>query len=268
MKKIAVIGAGYVGMATALSLARKDHAHVTIVEVNDKKLSMLSSGISPINEDGMTKSLKHRLGTSISITNRLSAISDTECVFICVGTPSTWNDTLSREYVKEVMYDLDRINYKGYVVIKSTLNLGDSEKFAKYHPYLKIIFSPEFLREGSALKDALNPSRLVFGFTENIAYDEHLTAKDFFSDLYKYIVGLGSEKVLYVSASSAEMAKLGANSYLATKLTYFNELSNLCTKCGANIKDVRDIICMDPRIGDTYASPSLGYAGQIGRAHV
>lgn len=265
MRKIAVIGAGYVGMATALTLARKNHVHVTLFESDRDKMRSLSEGKSPINEDRMNSTLKNKLGTSLFLDSGGydECMSEFEAIFICVGTPTKSNGKLEDKFILKVLDQLADSYYEGAIIIKSTVNYGDTERFSEMHKGLNLVFSPEFLREGTALADSMNPHRLVFGLSSNSIDSTYI--KDLMYYIYKHVIRRSTNdcKVLFMTASSAELAKLGANSFLATKLTFFNELSNLCSASNrsTDIKDVRDAMCLDPRIGDQYSNPSIGYAG-------
>lgn len=260
---VAVIGAGYVGMATTLALASEDN-QITLIEPGIlDRYKMLKDGKCPLNEDGM----QHRFDEVkdfIKIKKSIPVkVKDFDIIFVCVGTPHTESGDLDLSFIENVLHDLSRNDYKGLVVIKSTLNLGNTELLAAQYG-LNLAFSPEFLRESTALRDAMNPDRIVLGLSSRIPEESR---NDFYNLIKKfYREGLEGAayrncRFIFMNAISAELVKLAANSYLAVRLTYFNELSMLCENIGANIDDVMWGMVNDPRIGMNYATTSIGYAG-------
>lgn len=251
--KVAVIGAGYVGLTTALLM---NLAHeVDLIECDKDKLNSLKNGKSTINED-LTQQYLNK--SRLNYYSFLPAFNY-DFIFICVGTPTKFDGSLDMQYVESVM-DSIKVHSESLVIIKSTINLGDTERLQEIYKDLRIVFSPEFLRESTAMHDALHPNRLVFGFSdESELYN--LNYKFMIKDLYKNIIPGFSKLSIFTLAPSAELIKLASNSYLAVRLSYFNEINRLCDATGANMEDVRKGMCSDPRIGFEYSTPSIGFSG-------
>lgn len=254
--KIAVIGAGYVGMATTILMLQNKQNQVDLIEKDQKRRAYLLDGYSPVVEDGIQDQFtKARTEGRINILSSLST-DPYEFIFICVGTPTSENKyELDNQYLINALNSIQDQNCP--VIIKSTLNVGDTSYYKGEYYNLDLVFSPEFLREGTAFKDSKNPDRIIVGTDSDKIYQDII-------NLYKGVLTKAAFKkckFLKMSSTSAEIVKLASNSYLALRLTFFNELSLLCESQGAEIRDVIAGVTSDNRIGDKYASPSIGYAG-------
>lgn len=263
MNKITVIGAGYVGFATTLALA-SEYNRIDLIESDKKRYTKLKWGYAPINESDV-QSRFNEVKDYINPLNTISSLDlESRVIFICVGTPTTDNGDLNIESIYVILSSLFDSKYSGLIIIKSTLNLGDTEKLSKLYPNLNIAFSPEFLRESTAIRDAMNPDRVIIGFSKTMTTAKRRAFSNLFNKIYRK--GLSDEAFmnatfLNVDSNSAELIKLASNSYLALRLTYFNELSILCQHANISIDEVMDGIRLDPRIGAGYSKPSIGYAG-------
>lgn len=251
MSTIYVVGAGYVGLAHACLFASPSHT-VRLVEVDSAKLDLLQEGTSPLEEmqDAYADAL---LKGYIEVVDELDELAaDTKAIFIAV--PTSYNEAtgeLDTSILDAVLMDLKDIPHIP-IVIKSTVPVGYTQSIIDRTGLTNICFSPEFLREGSALKDLRMPQRVVVGSLETEIGQVVL-------DLYKD--SSLAENFFSVGGVEAETAKLFANTYLAMRVAYFNELDTYCAKEGLDAKDVLDIICLDPRIGSDYNNPSFGYGG-------
>lgn len=263
MNKITVIGAGYVGIATTLALASENN-RIDLIESNKDRYQMLKDGYCPINEVGMQDRL-NKVHKYLKVRSHMRWYdANSSIIFVCVGTPTMSSGDLDLKYINSVVDHLAMTEYEGLVIIKSTLNLGDVDKISAKYPNLNIAFSPEFLRESTALMDAMNPDRIILGFGPNIKKDAWSGYRRLLEGIYYEALSenaFNNCKFLYMDSISAELVKLASNSYLALRLTYFNELSMLCQNTDANIKDVISGMVLDPRIGSKYATTSIGYAG-------
>jgi len=251
-KKIAVIGAGYVGLSLAVLLSQRNR--VTIVDIVDEKIEMIKKRQSPI-VDGMIEEYLTSKKLDLHATTSIDeACTDAE--FIIVATPTNYDaktnffDTSS---VESVIENISEIYPQSTIVIKSTIPVGFTEQAREKFSNEKIFFSPEFLREGKALHDNLHPSRIIVGS---------------FSDEAKVFITLlencAAEKVvnkLFMSSKEAEAVKLFANTFLAMRIAFFNELDTYAEHKHLDTSNVINGVCMDPRIGDYYNNPSFGYGG-------
>lgn len=258
--KIAVAGMGYVGLSIACLLAR--HHSVAAVDVVPSKVDLVNNGKSPIQDNEIEKALASgELDLRATIDAR-GAYVDAE--FIVISTPTNYDDeknffdTSSIEAVLDIVLDCGS---KANVVIKSTVPVGYAEFVSKKYPQLPIIFSPEFLREGKALYDNLHPSRIVVGVP---FHNEDLKpAAVRFVDLLAEGALDDSDSIarLIVGSTEAEAIKLFANTYLALRVSYFNELDTYAEARGLNSSEIIQGVCLDPRIGSHYNNPSFGYGG-------
>ena len=258
--KIAVAGMGYVGLSIACLLAR--HHSVTAVDVVPSKVDLVNSGKSPIQDKEIEEALASgELDLRVTIDAK-SAYIDAD--FIVISTPTNYDDeknffdTSSIEAVLGIILDCGS---KANVVIKSTVPVGYAESVSKKYPQLPIIFSPEFLREGKALYDNLHPSRIVVGVP---FHNEDLKpAAVCFADLLAEGALDDSDSIarLIVGSTEAEAIKLFANTYLALRVSYFNELDTYAEARGLNSSEIIQGVCLDPRIGSHYNNPSFGYGG-------
>lgn len=258
--KIAVAGMGYVGLSIACLLAR--HHSVTAVDVVPSKVDLVNSGKSPIQDKEIEEALASGELDLRATIDAKSAYIDAD--FIVISTPTNYDDeknffdTSSIEAVLDIILDCGS---KAIAVIKSTVPVGYAESVSKKNPQLPIIFSPEFLREGKALYDNLHPSRIVVGVP---FHNEDLKpAADRFADLLAEGALDDSDSIarLIVGSTEAEAIKLFANTYLALRVSYFNELDTYAEARGLNSSEIIQGVCLDPRIGSHYNNPSFGYGG-------
>ena len=253
--KISVFGLGYVGLTTALGLASFGHKLIC-VDVDEEKIKKLQKGKLPIFEKDLDKFLKKYQKQVEFTTDYQRGIKEAEIIFITVGTPFDAKKGLDLSQVYDVGKKIGQ-NINGYKIIvnKSTVPVGTAEKLKKiiaqyYQGPFDVVSNPEFLREGKALKDFLHPARIVIGA-------ENKKAARVVANLYRPIK---APQVL-VDTKSAELIKYVSNAFLATKISFINEVANLCERIGADIDAVREGMKYDPRIGDEFLNPGIGYGG-------
>lgn len=263
--KIAIVGTGYVGLVTGTCFAQMGN-DVTCVDVDENKINKLLDGIIPIYEPKLTEMVidnkeKGRLHFTTDLT---SVLNDVEIVFSAVGTPPDEDGSADLKYVLAVAKTFGE-NIKKYTILvtKSTVPVGTAEKVrAEIKKALKkrgeeipfdVVSNPEFLKEGSAIDDFMKPDRIVVG-------TDSLRSKELMERLYKPFV-LNGNKVIYTTIPSAEMIKYAANSMLATRISFMNDIADLCDLVGANVDDVRKGIGSDSRIGSKFLYPGCGYGG-------
>ena len=250
--KITVVGSGYVGTSMAVLLAQKNK--VRLLDVIPEKIEMINNKISPIDDKDISEYLQKDLNL-IGTLDKEYAYKNSDYVVIAVPTdynPETnyFNTTLIESVVKDVLeYAPKTVN----MVIKSTIPVGYVERIRKEFGITNIMFSPEFLREGTALKDNLYPSRIIVG-------DKHEKAIQFANLLLECSLKK-DVKVIYTNPTEAEAVKLFSNNYLAMRVSFFNELDSYAEVNGLNTKDIIDGVSLDPRIGTHYNNPSFGYSG-------
>lgn len=263
--RIAVIGTGYVGLVTGTCFAEMGNT-VWCVDVDEEKIEKLRKGIIPIYEPGLSEMVErnHAAKTLNFTTEIRDALEKSEVVFIAVGTPMGENGSADLQYVLAVAKDIGA-NMKRHMVIvdKSTVPVGTSEKVrAAVQEELDargsdltfdVVSNPEFLKEGSAIADCMKPDRIVIGVDS-----EH--AASVMRELYKPYV-MNTENFILMDIPSAEMTKYAANSMLATKISFMNEISNICERVGADVNKVRRGIGSDRRIGFSFIYPGCGYGG-------
>lgn len=251
-KKITVIGLGYVGLSNLLLLA--PHHFLTGYDINESRLKILKKGISPIKDPDIEEYLIKFYKTIKFDGKKDNSLSAADIVII--ATPTDYNEQknyFDTSSVVSILSDIDKLNPKALVVIKSTIPFGFTDDMKKKYPSMKIVFSPEFLREGRALFDNLHPSRIVVG-------DKNLSGKEV-GNIFLTAALNNDVPIFYTDSREAESIKLFSNNYLAMRVAYFNELDSFAIKNNLNVKDIIDGVSADPRVGQGYNNPSFGYGG-------
>lgn len=258
VNKIAVAGTGYVGLSLATLLAQ--HNKVVAVDVVQEKVDLINNKKSPIQDNEIMEFLANKELDLVATTDGASAYKDADLVII--ATPTNYDSRLNffdTKYVEQVIELVMKVNPDAIMVIKSTIPVGYTESVRARYDSRNIIFAPEFLRESRALYDNLYPSRIIVGTDLN---DEKLVdaAKTFARLLQEGAIKQNIE-TLYMGFTEAEAVKLFANTYLALRVSYFNELDTYAELKGLDTKSIIQGVSLDPRIGDFYNNPSFGYGG-------
>lgn len=256
--KIAVAGTGYVGLSLAVLLSQK--YNVTAVDIDDEKVRKINNGYSPIQDEYIEKYLAEKELKLSATTNGRDAYRSAD--YVVIATPTNYDtekNFFNTSAVEAVIEMVLEVNPNAVIVIKSTIPVGYTESIRKKYNTEKIIFSPEFLREGKALYDNLYPSRIIVG--TNKADAQLLKNSEIFAGMLSECAEKENIDILYMGFNEAEAVKLFSNTYLAMRVSFINELDTYAELNGFNTSDIINGMCLDPRIGTYYNNPSFGYGG-------
>ncbi|PEJ56294.1 UDP-glucose 6-dehydrogenase [Bacillus sp. AFS002410] len=257
--KISILGTGYVGLTTGVCLAEIGHT-VTCIDINELKINNLSAGISPIYEPGIevliTRNIK--LGKLFFTTSYENGLDDAQVIVVAVGTPQGEDGAADLTYLEGAAIDIAKNVKKDVIVaIKSTVPVGTNEivkeiiqKNCSEDIVVDVVSNPEFLRQGSAIKDTMEADRIIIGSSNQ-------ESARIVEEMYKPL----NVPILITSIRSAEMIKYASNAFLASKISYINEIANLCEALGANVEDVAKGMGKDKRIGEAFLYAGIGYGG-------
>lgn len=257
--KIVVAGTGYVGLVTGACLSHVGH-NVTCVDIDERKVELMKQGISPIYETGLEEILKenYQLDRLDFTTDYKSAYKDADVIFIGVGTPEKEDGSANLEYIYQVCDQIaETLEQNSLVVVKSTVPVGSNDEVEQYineklvnKVKVEVASNPEFLAQGTAVKDTLHASRIVIGV-------ESKEAEDTLKEVYNRF----NQPIVVTNRRSAEMIKYASNDFLALKISFMNEIANICELVGADIEDVARGMSYDQRIGDKFLKAGIGYGG-------
>ena len=258
--KIAVVGTGYVGLVVGACLAETGN-DVVCVDIDQRKIRGLRRGRIPIYEPGLDELVRqNQIEKRLVFSTALSrATRRSELIFLAVGTPPDEDGSADVQYVLAAAHDIARaMNGYTVVVIKSTVPVGTAERVRDVigrqtgHPF-SVVSNPEFLKQGSAVEDFLKPDRVVIGADDT-------RARELMRTLYAPFTRTGAP-IVFMDCASAELSKYAANAMLATRVSFMNEIANVCERVGANVDDVRRVVASDRRIGPSFLFPGIGYGG-------
>lgn len=265
--RLTMVGTGYVGLVTGVCFSNTGN-DVTCLDIDEKKIQKLRNGECPIYEPGLTELMEKNIaaGRLHFTTDRAQAYRDADAIFICVGTPSDDNGHTDLRYIHSAADDIAAVLRTlpptappKTIIVKSTVPVGTSlavrDRIRAAAPGVKFFIAnnPEFLKEGAAINDFVKPDRVVCGVEEP-------EAGEFFRTLYDPFVRNG-HPIFIIDILSSEMVKYASNNFLATKISFINEMAALCEAYGADINRVREGMCSDKRIGSAFLYPGLGYGG-------
>ena len=253
--KIAVAGAGYVGLSIATLLAQNNK--VTLVDVVKEKVEKVNQRISPIQDDYIEKYFKEKELDLVATLDGASAYKDAD--YVVIAAPTNYDPVknfFDTKYVEQVIELVLSVNKNAIMIIKSTISVGYTKSIREKYKTNNILFSPEFLRESKALEDNLYPSRIIVG-----CEPEQKEKAEVFANLLAEGAIKKDAPILFMGLTEAEAVKLFANTYLALRVSYFNELDTYAESKGLKTQDIINGVCLDPRIGTHYNNPSFGYGG-------
>lgn len=266
--KIGIIGTGYVGLVTGVCLGKVLNNDIVCIDKVEEKINLLNNKQCPIFEPGLTKLLNSSDGGNIRFTTNYNELLDRDLIFLCVGTPQNDNGSTNYDYLISCMNDLADVIEPGtstYIVIKSTAPVGSADILKSFIANklesdrglilgkdlnIHISSNPEFLKEGSAVEDFLNPSRIVIGTDDSESKNRLLKLYETYSD-----------KCFCTDVKSAQLIKYASNAFLATKISFVNSLITYCEENNINLHDVTYGMGLDPRIGSSFLTPGPGYGG-------
>ena len=259
---ISIVGTGYVGLVTGTCLSEMGH-NVHCIDINKEKIDKLNEGIIPIFEQGLEELIKKNVqANKLFFDNNYNSIEYADAVFSAVGTPPNEDGSADLQYVLAVAKEFAKnIKKHSLIITKSTVPVGTAEKVRKViedtlkeldkEVEFEVVSNPEFLKEGSAIEDFMNPDRIIIGCDSDYS-------KMIMESIYKKFP---EEKLIFTTIQSAEMIKYAANAMLAVRISFINDIANLCDKTGANVEDVAKGIGMDSRIGPKFLQAGCGYGG-------
>jgi UDPglucose 6-dehydrogenase len=250
--KITVVGSGYVGMSLSVLLAQ--HSDVTVLDIDPLRVELINANQSPVADNDIKGFLVNKKLTLRATINKKDAYVDAN--FIIIATPTDYDPSTNKfdtSSVDSVVKDALQVNQEALIVIKSTIPVGHTRLLQDKYTTNRVVFSPEFLREGQALRDNLYPSRIIIG--------SQLDDARKFVETLKQGADKDNIQTLFIGSEEAEAVKLFANAYLAMRVSFFNELDSFALGHSLDTESIINSICLDERIGDGYNNPSFGYGG-------
>lgn len=266
--KISVIGCGYLGAVHAAGMASLGH-EVVGVDVDEAKVAALSEGVAPFHEPGFPELLSEQVAAGrLRFTTDMAAVAEAQVHFIGVGTPQQkGSHAADLQYVNATVSELcPHLRDGALVVGKSTVPVGTARRLRSEiqaaQPSAELIWNPEFLREGFAIKDTLTPDRIVYGVSEQALHEEGASLKSvvLLDEVYQSIIELPTQRLI-VGLETAELVKVAANAFLATKISFINAMAEICESTGGDVTELADAIGLDERIGRRYLNSGLGFGG-------